>query len=286
MILCIADKKGRIQYNRLKILQRLLPELGLHVHVLDDKISFKKYNAVYYSHFSLYDKKPCLKRQKKLTSVTSHKCLTDKKKTKKVLERFDAVSANNLPLYQALCSHRNFWYLPNGVDTEFFSFAEKGLGSVPVFGWVGNRDRAIKNFESVVEPLMEKYKLWAIASSKSDKESDLKSPSDMVKYYHRLDYFLVTSSAEGTPNPGLEALSCGIPVLTTRVGNMTEVVKDGENGFFVDDNLEAFRDRMGKLLEITPERYKQMSLNARRAIEPWDWKEKAKDWKQFLGQYA
>lgn len=45
--------------------------------------------------------------------------------------------------------------------------------------------------------------------------------------------FILPSSNEGLPVTILEALSCGLPVVSTDVGSIGEAVKPGENGLFV-----------------------------------------------------
>lgn len=49
------------------------------------------------------------------------------------------------------------------------------------------------------------------------------------------DALLLTSRYEGMPRSVLEALGCGIPVVTTRAGEVTLVVETGFNGEIVDD---------------------------------------------------
>ena len=53
------------------------------------------------------------------------------------------------------------------------------------------------------------------------------------------DYLLLTSRIEGAPLSPLEALSMGVAVVSTDVGNMREVVTNGANGWVVDSRDPA-----------------------------------------------
>jgi glycosyltransferase involved in cell wall biosynthesis len=52
--------------------------------------------------------------------------------------------------------------------------------------------------------------------------------------YSAADVFLLTSSWEGMPMVILEALSCGVPVVSTRVGAVPSVIENGKCGFICD----------------------------------------------------
>jgi N-acetyl-alpha-D-glucosaminyl L-malate synthase BshA len=45
--------------------------------------------------------------------------------------------------------------------------------------------------------------------------------------------FVLSSESESAPLTLLEGMSCGLPVVSTRVGGVPEIVSDGENGFLV-----------------------------------------------------
>ena len=53
---------------------------------------------------------------------------------------------------------------------------------------------------------------------------------DLATLLRASDLFLLPSSAESFGLAALEAMSCGVPVLATRVGGLPEVVGDGETG--------------------------------------------------------
>lgn len=61
------------------------------------------------------------------------------------------------------------------------------------------------------------------------------SDGDVCKWLDRSEVFVLPSYREGTPKSTLEALSMGLPVITTNVPGCRETIKDGFNGFFVKD---------------------------------------------------
>lgn len=62
----------------------------------------------------------------------------------------------------------------------------------------------------------------------------LGSRDELAHAYHQVDVCLVTSRQEGGPKAVLEAMATGVPLVTTRVGQATELVVDGENGLLAD----------------------------------------------------
>jgi glycosyltransferase involved in cell wall biosynthesis len=66
------------------------------------------------------------------------------------------------------------------------------------------------------------------------------SRAELARAYHDADVCLVTSRQEGGPKAVLEAMATGVPLVTTRVGQATELVVDGENGLLADvDDVDA-----------------------------------------------
>jgi N-acetyl-alpha-D-glucosaminyl L-malate synthase BshA len=54
---------------------------------------------------------------------------------------------------------------------------------------------------------------------------------DMVPLFSEADLFLLPSEQESFGLSALEAMSCGVPVVASRVGGLHEVVEDGESGY-------------------------------------------------------
>ncbi|MBA3433794.1 MAG: glycosyltransferase, partial [Actinobacteria bacterium] len=56
----------------------------------------------------------------------------------------------------------------------------------------------------------------------------------VAQAYEAIDVCLVTSRDEGGPRAVLEAMATGVPLVTTKVGQATDLVRHGENGWLVE----------------------------------------------------
>lgn len=71
---------------------------------------------------------------------------------------------------------------------------------------------------------------------------------DVARFYDAIDVLLLTSVNEGTPVSVIEALASGHPVVATRVGGVSDVVRDGVDGFLVDvGDVELLGARLAEL---------------------------------------
>ena len=68
-------------------------------------------------------------------------------------------------------------------------------------------------------------------------------------YLNVADVFVLPSRFEGLSNSLLEAMACGLPVISTRVGGSVGVINEGINGLLVDvDNKEQLSQTISKVL--------------------------------------
>lgn len=86
--------------------------------------------------------------------------------------------------------------------------------------------------------------------------------------FDRIDILALPSLyKEGLPNVLLEAMSMKLPVISTNLAGIPEVVFNGKTGYMTDPgNIEQFSDAIENLW-ASPEIYKEMGENARKLME-------------------
>lgn len=61
---------------------------------------------------------------------------------------------------------------------------------------------------------------------------------ELVAAYHTSDLFVFLGTWEGLPTVILEAMACGLPILTTSVGGILDIITENENGFFIQHPID------------------------------------------------
>lgn len=91
--------------------------------------------------------------------------------------------------------------------------------------------------------------------------------SDVRPYYAAADGFVLATLYDPQPNAVLEAMACGLPVVTTRKCGAAELIEEGESGF-VRDALD-----IGGIAEaidrLDPGAAARIGANARARVEPF-----------------
>jgi len=97
---------------------------------------------------------------------------------------------------------------------------------------------------------------------------------DVAQYYHAADIFALGTQREGCCNAVLESLACGVPVITTPVGDNEYFVKDGLNGYIVPvDDVTA----TAKAIINAVERRDWNPFEISKGLEAGDWDAVAAD---------
>lgn len=156
------------------------------------------------------------------------------------------------------------WVLSHGVDINQFKPAEKKPEKF-VVGWVGNQLRRIKRLSLAQDAVRRvggaEFRMAGIVGSPEYKEHDT-----MPDFYRGLSCFLVTSTSEAHSMVVYEAMSAGLPVISTKTGDTDENIVDGVNGFLLEVSWDtsqivpiltklrddhALRERMGNAARQT-----------------------------------
>jgi glycosyltransferase involved in cell wall biosynthesis len=75
-----------------------------------------------------------------------------------------------------------------------------------------------------------------------------RSRAELARAYHALDAYVVPSRQEGGPKGVLEAMAAGVPVVSTRVGQVQELVIHGEHALLADvDDSAAVAHALARL---------------------------------------
>lgn len=85
--------------------------------------------------------------------------------------------------------------------------------------------------------------------------------TDIASFNAGMDLICLTSNNEGTPVSLIEAQAACIPVISTDVGGVRDIVKDGDTGYIVPvNNAKLFSEKVLELVENEKKRQK-MSQN-------------------------
>ena len=93
---------------------------------------------------------------------------------------------------------------------------------------------------------------------------------DVAPLLTQSDLLLQTSLSESFSLVALEAMACGVPVLSTNVGGLPEVVLDGRTGMLFQQSENGTAVRMALEILTNPSRHQQMREAALRRARQFD----------------
>ena len=234
---------------------------------------------------------------------------------KLTLARADAVIAQTNDMKSAIQKlyHRDVFVIPNGVDIDRFSRISRGKARIrlnieaneKILLFVGGL-RPVKGVRYLIESMSiikqrdRNIRLLIVGDGeqrrnleKSTEKLNLgkwisfagEIPSERVaEYLVASDIFVLPSLSEGFPLTVLEAMASGLPIVTTRVRGLPEIVKDNENGCLVQPkNPGQIAEKVLLLLENDDLR-QRVSENNREKAKQYTWESVAKNLEEIYSE--
>jgi glycosyltransferase involved in cell wall biosynthesis len=102
-----------------------------------------------------------------------------------------------------------------------------------------------------------------------DKTTLCGDQKNVIPWLQSMDIFVLPSYAnEGVPQSLMQAMSCGLPVISTDVGSIVEIVKHEETGLIIDTkNADSIRHALNRLINEKNTTEKLINESARLAKE-------------------
>ncbi|MFZ3134752.1 glycosyltransferase family 4 protein [Methanothrix sp.] len=96
--------------------------------------------------------------------------------------------------------------------------------------------------------------------------------SELVVAYNISDLFVLLSDYEGLPTVLLEAMASGLPILSTPVGDIPEVIKEGINGYFIRSpvNEKELAQEIEYIYNLDAKKIKENNTQLVRERFNWD----------------
>lgn len=219
-------------------------------------------------------------------------------------------SANKLlspSLFLTEYFNKNAFYvenLPNYVNNKFFPYKRENIKKysllwIRAFNDIYQPELTIK----IVNILKEKYpnihltmigpdKGYQKSSEELIKKLNLKNHvsilgklanEELYKYFHVHQIYLNTTLYESFGLAVLEAASCGIPIVSTNVGELPYIWKDNKEILFSDSDENKFVEKIVSIFE-NKELETKLSKNARDKSEQFNKKNIKEKWIKVLNE--
>ena len=158
-------------------------------------------------------------------------------------------------------------------------------------GWVGNSeftdsegDDDLKGVRKIINPAIQELieEGYNICKKFADRKEEYIPHDKMPEYYNKIDLYICTSKNEGTPNPVLESMASGIPIISTDVGIVRDAFGEKQEKYIMKERTkEELKEKIKKILSNKNE-FKLLSEENLKYIQNWTWEKKCYQFKEFF----
>ena len=221
----------------------------------------KKYKKIAIQHSSLYDSQDGL--FKKIFRANFYRV---------ILSRYNKLIGISKHSIEPLKDNKKVEVILNGVDTDKFfqkpkpsdlikKYSLKNNDKIILMVGILNDNKGQYEALDILHYLDVSYKMIFVGSGEDEekikkyiKDHALQKRvymtgkiSNVADYYHLADVLLFISKHEGLPLTIIEAMACALPVVTTKVGGIGEIIKNKENGFYI---VRENKKDIAKIIQI------------------------------------
>lgn len=229
-----------------------------------------------------------------LTGIHSHHSWDDRRTTPDLsvrppealiefLQKFAGVNTVSRRLYELFLQSglTTLACTLNGVDTELFKSSPVQTEGPLRVGFSGNnRHDWRKGISEFIEPGCDQEGIELhLAMPKEGHHINL---DQMPGFYKKIDAYVCASVSEGFSLSVLEASASGCPIISTRVGGCEDLIIDGVNGFIVDRDVDAIRDKVSFLRDNRAVAVQMGAMNRTIVEQLWSWDVRARGWLSFI----
>ncbi len=129
------------------------------------------------------------------------------------------------------------------------------------FEWYGNIQSGQEDYWKVIQSKMSELRLEGYINF-------YPATKNVLEKYQQCDVFCLPSNYEGYPNVICEAMSCGKPIVCSRICDNPYIVQENENGVFFDNtDIKDIADKLQFMIEKPKDEIKQWGERSREIAE-------------------
>ena len=117
-------------------------------------------------------------------------------------------------------------------------------------------------------------------------QDDIMLPGNVTNVFDRIKgakAFVLTSHYEGMPNALMEAMCLGLPIISTNIAGVTELIQNNTDGILIDSDAGQLADALEKIVSDDG-LARKLSENAAKKRELFDLEEICDKWYNYIGQ--